>query len=175
MAPFSLNPFQKMDSIMVGQKVAAIPDQPKIANQKMVLSGEGADEAMAGYLYFHKAPNSSELHKEAVRKLRDLHSFDCLRANKTGLAWGVEVRVPFLDSQWLDLVMGQIDPNLKLCNTQRMEKWLLRTSFQTEHILPQDILWRQKEQFSDGVGYGWIDALKARAKKTISASRCPQV
>jgi len=123
---------------------------------KMVLSGEGADEMFGGYLYFHKAPNREEFHYETVRKLAALHQFDCLRANKATAAWGVEGRVPFLDTEMLDIAM-RIDPKLKMTGPERMEKYLLRRAF--AHLLPEEIAWRQKEQFSDGVGYGWIDAL----------------
>ena len=123
---------------------------------KMVLSGEGADEVFGGYLYFHKAPNREEFHYETVRKLDALHQFDCLRANKSTAAWGVEARVPFLDTEMLDIAM-RIDPKLKMTGPERMEKYLLRRAF--AHLLPDEIAWRQKEQFSDGVGYGWIDAL----------------
>lgn len=123
---------------------------------KMVLSGEGADEMFGGYLYFHKAPNAEEFHYETVRKLDALHQFDCLRANKATAAWGVEGRVPFLDTEMLDIAM-RIDPKLKMIGPDRMEKYLLRRAF--AHLLPDEIAWRQKEQFSDGVGYGWIDAL----------------
>eukprot|EP01029_Cantina_marsupialis_P026687 TRINITY_DN7233_c0_g1_i1.p1 TRINITY_DN7233_c0_g1~~TRINITY_DN7233_c0_g1_i1.p1 ORF type:complete len:577 (+),score=251.19 TRINITY_DN7233_c0_g1_i1:96-1826(+) len=140
---------------------------------KMVLSGEGADEAMAGYLYFHKAPDAAELHKECVRKLKDLHLFDCLRANKSTAAWGVEARVPFLDKKFLELMM-EMDPTQKLSSTHpdgaRMEKHALRAAFddKEEPYLPEEVLWRQKEQFSDGVGYSWIDSLKEFAEKEIS-------
>ena len=133
---------------------------------KMVLSGEGADEIFGGYLYFHKAPNARELHEETVRKLAMLHKYDCLRANKSTAAWGVEARVPFLDKEFLETAMS-IDPQEKMCVPgQRMEKWILRKAF--EGYIPDEVLWRQKEQFSDGVGYGWIDSLKARAEKEVT-------
>lgn len=134
---------------------------------KMVLSGEGADEIFGGYLYFHKAPDSKEFHEETLRKLSKLHLFDCLRANKSTAAWGVEVRVPFLDKQFLDVAM-RINPQDKMCTENRMEKWVLRKSFDNGQYLPKDILWRQKEQFSDGVGYSWIDSLKAYANEQVS-------
>ncbi|MCA1778425.1 MAG: asparagine synthase B [Xanthomonadaceae bacterium] len=132
---------------------------------KMVLSGEGADEMFGGYLYFHKAPNPQEFHDETVRKLDALHQFDCLRANKAMAAWGVESRVPFLDVELLDVAM-RIDPALKMAGPERMEKYLLRKAF--AHLLPDEIAWRQKEQFSDGVGYGWIDALRDNAVQRVS-------
>ena len=132
---------------------------------KMVLSGEGADEIFGGYLYFHKAPNSKEFHEETVRKLKDLHLYDCLRANKSMAAWGVEARVPFLDKEFLEVAM-KIDPKLKMINHKKIEKLILREAF--EDYLPEEILFRQKEQFSDGVGYDWIDTLKALAEKRVT-------
>jgi len=136
---------------------------------KMVLSGEGADEIFGGYLYFHKAPDGKELHDETVRKLLKLHLYDCLRANKSSAAWSVEARVPFLDREFLEVAMN-IDPNLKLpwnpAHTRPIEKFLLREAFQG--YIPDEILWRQKEQFSDGVGYGWINSLREFAEKEIS-------
>ena len=123
----------------------------KAAGIKMVLSGEGADEVLGGYLYFHKAPNKEEHHLETVRKVKDLHYYDCLRANKATMAWGVEARVPFLDKGFLDYAMG-LDPQHKLCGKlapdQRIEKWALRAAFDTpdDPYLPTEVLWRQKEQ-----------------------------
>jgi len=124
---------------------------------KMVLSGEGADELFGGYLYFHKAPNPKEFHEETVRKLSKLHMYDCLRANKSLAAWGIEGRVPFLDKEFMDVAM-RMNPQDKMINGERMEKWVVRKAF--ESYLPASVAWRQKEQFSDGVGYSWIDTLK---------------
>ncbi|MDH5433274.1 MAG: asparagine synthase B, partial [Gammaproteobacteria bacterium] len=132
---------------------------------KMVLSGEGADEIFGGYLYFHKAPDAKAFHEETVRKLERLHQFDCLRANKSMAAWGIEARVPFLDRKFLDTAMS-FDPQEKMCGNGKIEKHILREAF-TGYI-PDEILWRQKEQFSDGVGYSWIDSLKAYAETEIS-------
>ncbi|GHT29376.1 asparagine synthase B [Planctomycetales bacterium] len=133
---------------------------------KMVLSGEGSDELFGGYLYFHKAPNAEALHEETVRKLDKLYLYDCLRANKSLAAWGVEGRVPFLDKEFIDIAMT-LNPDSKLSGLKnRMEKWFLRKAF--EDYLPESVVWRQKEQFSDGVGYNWIDTLKEVASSKVS-------
>ncbi len=132
---------------------------------KMVLSGEGADELFGGYLYFHKAPNAQEFHEETVRKLSKLHMYDCLRANKSLAAWGIEGRVPFLDKEFMDVAMS-INPQDKMINGERMEKWVLRKAF--EDMLPESVAWRQKEQFSDGVGYSWIDTLKEVVEEAVT-------
>ncbi len=137
----------------------------KAMGVKMVLSGEGADEIFGGYLYFHKAPNAKEFHDETVRKLDKLHLYDCLRANKSLAAWGVEGRVPFLDKEFMDVAMT-INPSEKMCSNGKIEKYILRKAF--EDYLPEEVTWRQKEQFSDGVGYGWIDFLKANAIEKVS-------
>ena len=132
---------------------------------KMVLSGEGADEIFGGYLYFHKAPDARAFHEETVRKLSKLHLYDCLRANKSLAAWGVEGRVPFLDKEFLDVAM-RLNPQAKMCPGKTIEKRVLREAF--AGMLPADVTWRQKEQFSDGVGYGWIDSLKEVAARVVS-------
>ena len=132
---------------------------------KMVLSGEGADEIFGGYLYFHKAPSARAFHEETVRKLGKLHWYDCLRANKSLSAWGVEGRVPFLDRNFLDIAM-RLNPKAKMCPGQEIEKKILRQAF--ADLLPEEIAWRQKEQFSDGVGYSWIDTLKRITSEQVS-------
>ncbi|TFJ94856.1 adenine phosphoribosyltransferase [Platysternon megacephalum] len=138
---------------------------------KMVISGEGSDEVFGGYLYFHKAPNKDEFHRETCRKIKALHQYDCLRANKSTSAWGLEARVPFLDKEFINVAMN-IDPEWKMIKPEegRMEKWILRKAFDDEEhpYLPKHILYRQKEQFSDGVGYSWIDGLKAHAEEHVT-------
>lgn len=138
---------------------------------KMVLSGEGSDEVFGGYLYFHKAPTPEKFHVETCHKVKNLSKYDCLRANKSTAAWGVEVREPFLDRDFLDVAMS-IDPKEKMIRPKegRMEKYILRKAFDDKKnpYLPDSILWRQKEQFSDGVGYSWIDSLKEYANKEVS-------
>jgi asparagine synthase (glutamine-hydrolysing) len=132
---------------------------------KMVLSGEGSDEIFGGYLYFHKAPSAQEFHKETVRKLDTLHLYDNLRANKSLAAWGIEGRVPFLDKEFMDVAM-RLNPKDKMCGGGKMEKHILREAF--EDYLPKSVAWRQKEQFSDGVGYNWIDTLKERVNVLVT-------
>jgi len=145
----------------------------KAMGVKMVLSGEGSDEIFGGYLYFHAAPDKAALHQETIRRVQNLHLADCLRANKSTSAWGVEARVPFLDKKFLDVSMN-IDPAEKMITKERIEKYILRKAFdttdepETQPYLPDNILWRQKEQFSDGVGYGWIDGLKDRAEIEVT-------
>ncbi|OXX22394.1 asparagine synthase B [Vibrio sp. V08_P9A1T1] len=143
---------------LMGRKIKAM-------GIKMVLSGEGADEIFGGYLYFHKAPNAQEFHEETVRKLLALNLFDCARANKSLAAWGVEGRVPFLDKEFIDVAM-RLNPADKMCGNGKMEKHILRECF--EDYLPASIAWRQKEQFSDGVGYSWIDTLKSVAEEKVT-------
>eukprot|EP00288_Rhodomonas_lens_P012893 CAMPEP_0177707586 /NCGR_PEP_ID=MMETSP0484_2-20121128/9832_1 /TAXON_ID=354590 /ORGANISM="Rhodomonas lens, Strain RHODO" /LENGTH=635 /DNA_ID=CAMNT_0019219113 /DNA_START=43 /DNA_END=1950 /DNA_ORIENTATION=- len=162
-------------TIRAGTPMFLLARKIKAMGVKMVLSGEGADEELGGYLYFHKAPNGAELHEECVRKLRMLYLFDCLRANKATMAWGLEARVPFLDKDFLDVVMS-LDPDCKMVHKgkkeQFIEKWVVREAFNRADengkiYLPKEVLFRQKEQFSDGVGYDWIDGLKSHANKVV--------
>jgi asparagine synthase (glutamine-hydrolysing) len=145
----------------------------KAMGVKMVLSGEGSDEIFGGYLYFHAAPDKEEFHKETVRRVKNLHLADCLRANKSTSAWGLEARVPFLDKEFLEVSMA-VDPQEKMITKERIEKYIIRKAFdttdepETTPYLPEKILWRQKEQFSDGVGYSWIDGLKEHAEQQIT-------
>jgi len=143
----------------------------KAMGVKMVLSGEGADEIFGGYLYFHKAPTPEKFHVETCHKIKALSKYDCLRANKSTCAWGLEVRPPFLDKDFLDVAMG-IDPSEKMIRKDegRIEKYILRNAHKHDQkpYLPDSVLWRQKEQFSDGVGYAWIDSLKAHAEKEVT-------
>jgi len=156
-------------TIRAGTPMYLMSRKIKAMGIKMILSGEGSDEIFGGYLYFHKAPNRVEFHEELVRKLSMLHLYDCLRANKMPAAWGLEARVPFLDPEFLEVAMN-IDPADKMSRAGegRMEKYILRKAF--DGWIPDEILWRQKEQFSDGVGYSWIDSLKAFAEKEVSDS-----
>ncbi len=156
-------------TIRAGTPMYLMSRKIKAMGIKMILSGEGSDEIFGGYLYFHKAPNRVEFHEELVRKLSMLNLYDCLRANKVTAAWGLEARVPFLDPEFLQVAMN-IDPSDKMIHAKegRMEKYILRKAF--DGWIPDEILWRQKEQFSDGVGYSWIDSLKAYAEKEISDS-----
>jgi len=160
-------------TIRAGTPMFLLARKIKAMGIKMVMSGEGADETLAGYLYFHKAPNGEELHEECVRKVADLCKYDCLRANKATMAHGLEIRVPFLDKDMLDATMstaGEHKMVSKGAETQQLEKWLLRAAFDTPEnpYLPSEVLWRQKEQFSDGVGYSWIDGLKEHAESVVS-------
>ncbi len=152
-------------TLRAGTPMLMLARRIKSMGIKMVLSGEGADETLAGYLYFHKAPDPLELFAETVRKLFALHKYDCLRANKAMAAWGIEARVPFLARNVLDYVM-RIDPAAKMPGAGRMEKHILRETF--DGYIPGEVLWRQKEQFSDGVGYSWIDSLRDRADKSVT-------
>lgn len=158
-------------TIRAGTPMFFLARRIKAMGIKMILSGEGADEVFGGYLYFHKAPNKDEFHRETVRKVKALHYYDVLRANKSTAASGVEVRVPFLDKEFLDVAMA-LDPEAKLIgkDTQFIEKYIVRKAFDDpqDPVLPPNVLWRQKEQFSDGVGYGWIDVLKDYAEKHVS-------
>jgi len=163
----------EQSTIRSGTPMFLLARKIKAHGIKMIMSGEGSDEIFGGYMYFHKAPNKEELHQETVRKVSRLHKYDNLRANKATMAWGLELRVPFLDREFMDYAMD-IDPISKMCGIQEgkqvIEKKLLRMAFDTpeDPYLPNDILWRQKEQFQDGVGYGWVDAIKDLAEKTVT-------
>jgi len=146
----------------------------KAMGVKMVLSGEGSDEIFGGYLYFHNAPSAQNLHHECITRIQNLHTADNLRANKSTMAWGLEARVPFLDKTFLDEAMMSVPANYKLTgkppHNHHIEKYVLRKAFDfpQDPYLPDQVLWRQKEQFSDGVGYSWIDSLKDHAENLIS-------
>jgi len=158
-------------TIRAGTPMMMMARRIKSLGIKSVLTGEGADEIFGGYLYFHKAPNDVELHKETVRKVRDLFKYDLLRANKSALAYGLEIRPPFLHKKFIEYSMA-IDPKFKhpKNNDMKIEKYILRQAFHDDMkpFLPSEILWRQKEQFSDGVGYGWIDGIKRYADEMVS-------
>ncbi|WP_405283268.1 asparagine synthase B [Gaopeijia maritima] len=158
-------------TIRAGTPMMLLARRIRAMGIKMVLSGEGADEIFGGYLYFHKAPDAEAFHIETVRKLERLHLYDCLRANKAMAAWGVEARVPFLDLEFLDLAMG-IDPAVKMVGADGVEKRVLREAF--ADLLPDVVLHRQKEQFSDGVGYGWIDGLRDHAAERVGEAAMAQ-
>jgi len=152
-------------TIRAGTPMYLMARKIKSTGIKMILSGEGADEVFGGYLYFHMAPSKREFHKETTRKLSLLSKYDCLRANKSTAAWGLETRVPFLDKEFLDYSMS-IDPKYKMCPGKKIEKEILRKAF--VGYLPKEILLRQKEQFSDGVGYSWIESLKKHTQHVIT-------
>lgn len=161
-------------TIRAGTPMYLMARRIRATGVKMVLSGEGADEIFGGYLYFHKAPSTKDFHEENVRKVKQLHLYDCLRANKAMMAWGVEARVPFLDRRFMETALS-FDVSQKMCvdeaGAKRVEKWVLRKAFDVpapRHYLPPNVLWRQKEQFSDGVGFSWIDSVKAHAEKEVS-------
>jgi len=161
-------------TIRAGTPMYLMARRIRATGVKMVLSGEGADEIFGGYLYFHKAPSAKDFHEETIRKVKQLHLYDCTRANKAMMAWGVEARVPFLDRKFMDVSLG-FDVKQKMCQDEqgvkRVEKWILRKAFDVpapRQYLPPSVLWRQKEQFSDGVGYTWIDSIKAHAEKEVT-------
>lgn len=161
-------------TIRAGTPMYLMARRIKATGVKMVLSGEGADEIFGGYLYFHKAPNAKEFHEENVRKVSQLHLYDCLRANKAMMAWGLEARVPFLDRRFMETTLS-FNTKQKMCideaGQKRVEKWVLRKAFDlpgSSAYLPSNVLWRQKEQFSDGVGYSWIDSLKDHAAQMVT-------